>query len=175
MNIILIGMMGSGKTTIGKELSNIIKNYKYVDVDEEIERSTQKKISDIFLQHGEKFFRMLENEKIKKICSQDNQIISTGGGAFESEINRQIMLSSGTVIYLQTTPEEIFNRIKNENINAGKKRPLLKNFSIERISQLINEREKNYKKAKIIIDTTGKTPYNIAQEIMGVIQWLKFR
>lgn len=169
MNIILIGMMGSGKTTIGKELSNFLENYKLIDIDEEIEKSTQKKISDIFLQHGEKFFRILESEKIKKFCSQDNQIISTGGGAFENETNRQTMLSSGIVIYLKTSPEEIFYRIKNEKTNIGKKRPLLKNFSIERISQLIHEREKNYKKAKFIIDTTGKTPYNIAQEIIGAI------
>ena len=61
-------MMGSGKTTIGKELSKNFSEFDYIDIDEEIEKSTQKKISEIFLRHGESFFRMLESEKIEKIC-----------------------------------------------------------------------------------------------------------
>ena len=85
MNIVLIGMMGCGKTTVAKELAQQLNNYKYIDIDEEIEKSTQKKISEIFLRHGEPFFRMLETEKIRCFCKNDNQIISVGGGAFESE------------------------------------------------------------------------------------------
>lgn len=162
MNIILIGMMGSGKTTIGAELAKELPEYKYIDIDEEIEKSTQKKISDIFLQHGEPFFRMLETEKIKHFCKNDSQIISAGGGAFENEENRKLMLQSGKVIYLKATPEEIFNRIKTQT-----HRPLLKkNFSVEKISSIIKLRKKNYEKAHITIDTTNKTPYNIVQEIL---------
>lgn len=165
MNIILIGMMGSGKTTIGAELATELPDYKYIDIDKEIERSTQKKISEIFLKHGEPFFRMLESEKIKHFCQNDNQIISAGGGAFESEENRRLMLSKGKVIYLKTTPEEIFNRIKEQT-----HRPLLKkNFSIEKIAKIMKDREKNYEKAPFTIDTTAKTPYNIVQEILGVL------
>lgn len=174
-NIILIGMMGCGKTTIGIELEKELSGFSYIDIDEEIEKSTQKKISEIFLKHGEKFFRMLESEKIQQICKKQNQIISTGGGAFENPDNQQLMLNSGLVIYLQTSAEEIFARIKKETIergenSAGKKRPLLrKDFSVEKISLIIKEREKNYKKATITIDTTGKSPYNIVQEIIGVL------
>lgn len=173
-NIILIGMMGSGKTTIARLLDENLTEFRYVDIDEEIERSTQKKISDIFLQHGEPFFRMLESEKIKQVCVNSKQIISAGGGAFENEDNRKILLDNGFVIYLKASPEEIFNRIKNETIensisSAGRKRPLLrKDFSVEKIDYLIKSREKNYKKAHITIDTTGKTPYNITQEIIKV-------
>ena len=64
-NIVLIGMMGCGKTTTGDELSRELPDFKYIDIDAEIEKSTQKKISEIFLKHGEQFFRMLENEKVK--------------------------------------------------------------------------------------------------------------
>ncbi len=165
MNIILIGMMGSGKTTIGQELAKALPEYTHIDIDAEIEKSTQKKISEIFLKHGEAFFRMLESEKIKQYCKKDNQIISAGGGAFENEENRKLMLNNATVIYLKASPEEIFNRIKNEF-----HRPLLKkNFSVEKITSLIKLREKNYEKAHYSIDTTGKTPYNIIQEIQKVI------
>lgn len=162
MNIILIGMMGCGKTTIAQELSKLLTDYKYIDIDEEIEKSTQKKISDIFLQHGEQFFRMLESNKIKLISKEDNQIISIGGGAFENEENRKILLKDNLVIYLKATPEEIFERIKSET-----HRPLLKkNFSAEKIGSILQMREKNYKKAHKIVDTNSKTPYNIAQEIL---------
>lgn len=91
-------MMGSGKTTIGAELAKELPEYKYIDIDEEIEKSTQKKISDIFLQHGEPFFRMLETEKIKHFCKNDSQIISAGGGAFENEENRKLMLDRKSVV-----------------------------------------------------------------------------
>lgn len=156
-------MMGCGKTTIGKELAQILTNFEYIDIDEEIEKSTQKKISEIFLRHGEAFFRELETEKVKKFCKlEKNLIISTGGGAFESEENRKLMLADSFVIYLKASPDEIYNRIKNET-----HRPLLrKDFSVEKIASLIKLREKNYKKAKITIDTDKKTPYNIVQEIL---------
>ena len=165
-NITLIGMMGSGKTTTGEELRKLLPDFHYVDIDAEIEKSTQKKISEIFLRHGEPFFRMLESEKIKKFCKEKNYIISAGGGAFESEDNRKIMLETSYVIYLKATPEEIYERIKQEN-----HRPLLKkNFSVEKISSIMKLREKNYRKADITIDTTGKSPLSIAEEIKGVLK-----
>ena len=164
-NIILIGMMGSGKTTVGAALAEKLTDFQYIDIDSEIEKSTQKKISEIFLKHGEPYFRMLETEKIKKFCIGENKIISAGGGAFENEDNRKIMLSNGHVIYLKATPDEIYNRIKNEV-----HRPLLKkHFSLEKIEFIMKNREKNYKKAHFTIDTTGKTPYNIVEEIIGVL------
>ena len=108
---------------------------------------------------------MLESEKIRKFCREKNMIISAGGGAFENEDNRKLMLDSANVIYLKATPEEIYTRIKNET-----HRPLLKkNFSIEKIANIIEMRKKNYEKANIIIDTNGKTPYDIVKEILGAL------
>lgn len=164
-NIILIGMMGCGKSTIAEELSKELNEYKFVDIDNEIEKSTQKKISEIFLKHGEPFFRMLETEKIKHFCNETSLVIAAGGGAFESEENRQIMLSNADVIYLKASPQEIYERIKEET-----HRPLLKkNFSIEKIENIMQLRSKNYEKANIIIDTNGKTPQEIVKEILGVL------
>lgn len=164
-NIILIGMMGAGKTTIAKELVNNLYGYKLVDIDLEIEKSTNKKISEIFLRFGEKHFRLLESDKIKQVCKGSNLIISLGGGGFENPDNRDILLNCGKVFYLMASPEEIFNRIKSQT-----HRPLLnKNFSVERIEQLIKAREINYKKAHVKIDTNGKKPYDIVKEILGAI------
>ena len=164
-NIALIGMMGSGKTTVGAELQKLLPKYSYVDVDELIEKSTQKKISEIFLKYGEPHFRILESDKIKNVMNNDNQIISLGGGAFESEENRKIILNNAKVIYLKATPQAIYNRIKEET-----HRPLLKrNFSIEKITEIMLKRQINYIKAHFTIDTTDKTPYNIANEILGVL------
>ena len=165
-NIVLIGMMGCGKTTVAKELAKLLPDYIYIDIDSEIEKSTQKKISEIFLRHGEPFFRMLETEKLRKFCKNlKKQIISAGGGAFENPENRNIMMENGIIVYLKTTPDEIFNRIKSET-----HRPLLrKDFSVEKISTIMKKREINYEKADIIITTDKKTPQEIAKEIIGVL------
>lgn len=164
-NIALTGMMGCGKTSVSKELGTLLPDYSIIDIDNEIEKSTNKKISEIFLKFGEPHFRMLETDKIQKFVYGKKQIISLGGGAFEDEFNRKIILDNCLVIYLRTTPEEIYKRIKNET-----HRPLLaKKFSVERITDIIKKRSVNYEKADVIIDTDGKTPYNIANEILGVM------
>lgn len=165
-NIALIGMMGCGKTTVAKELNSLLPDFKDVDIDEEIEKASGKKISEIFLKYGEAHFRMLEIEKIKKIFLGDNQVISLGGGAFENPVNREIILKNSHVIYLKTSAEEIHRRIKQEF-----HRPLLiKNNTIERISEIMNTREPNYLKANYTIITDGKSPKEIAYEILGVIK-----
>ncbi len=164
-NIALTGMMGCGKSSVSKELGKLLPEYSIIDIDSEIEKTTNKKISEIFLKFGEPHFRMLETDKIQKFVYGKNQIISLGGGAFEDEFNRKIILENCLVIYLRTTPEEIYKRIKNET-----HRPLLaKKFSVERITDIIKKRSVNYEKADVTIDTDGKTPYNIANEILGVM------
>lgn len=164
-NIALIGMMGSGKTTIAGELHKRLPGYTLVDIDSEIEKGSGKKISEIFLKFGEARFRELEREKIKKFTALTHQIIAPGGGAFEDEGNRKKLLEHSTVIYLKASPEEIYKRIKQET-----HRPLLaKNFSVERIAVLSAGRAVNYEKADFTIDTDNKTPYDIVNEILGVL------
>ena len=164
-NIALIGMMGCGKSTIGKELQRHLLEYSFVDIDELIESSTQKKISEIFLKYGEHHFRVLENDKIKSVLKNDFQIISLGGGAFEDPENRDLLLSKAFVIFLKASPQAIFDRIKNET-----HRPLLRrDFSVEKIQEIMQKRLPNYEKAHFTIDTTEKTPYNIVNEILGVL------
>ncbi len=164
-NIALIGMMGSGKTTAAEELHRVLTDYSLVDIDSEIEKGSGRKISEIFLKFGEARFRELEREKIKKFSALKHQIIALGGGAFEDEANRSRLLENCTVIYLKASPEEIYKRIKQET-----HRPLLaKNFSVERIAKISNDRARNYEKADFTIDTDNKTPYDVVKEILGVI------
>lgn len=164
-NITLIGMMGSGKTTTAKELSKILPEFKLVDIDDEIEKSSGKKISEIFLKYGEAHFRELETNKIKQFIQNDLQIISAGGGAFENPDNRRRLLENSFVFFLKASPQTIYDRIKAES-----HRPLLKkNFSVEKIANILSLREKNYQKANYTIETDKKTPEDIAKEIAGVI------
>lgn len=164
-NITLIGMMGSGKTTTAKELSKILPEFKLVDIDDEIEKSSGKKISEIFLKYGEAHFRELETNKIKQFIQNDLQIISAGGGAFENPDNRRRLLENSFVFFLKASPQTIYDRIKAES-----HRPLLKkNFSVEKIANILSLREKNYQKANHTIETDKKTPEDIAKEIAGVI------
>ncbi len=162
-NFALIGMMGSGKTTVAEELDKILSDYVLVDIDKEIEKSSGKKISELFLRFGEQHFRLLESDKIKKFAINKKQIIALGGGAFEDENNRRLLKENCTVIYLKASAQEIYDRIKTEF-----HRPLLrKNFSLERINEIMAKREKNYMKADIVINTDGKLPKEIAKEILG--------
>ncbi|MEE3349497.1 MAG: shikimate kinase [Candidatus Gastranaerophilaceae bacterium] len=165
-NLVLIGMMGCGKTTVAKQLEKLLPEYNRIDIDEEIEKSSGKKISEIFLKFGEPHFRLLESNKIKSVLLKKNQIIALGGGAFENAENRAVICSNAKVIYLKTSAEEIYKRIKNEF-----HRPLLsKNVSAERILEIMNKREPNYLKADIIVQTDNKTPEEISKEILEVIE-----
>lgn len=162
--IILIGMMGSGKTTIGKILGEKL-NIESFDIDSIIEAQTNKSVSEIFSSYGEIYFRELEKNTIKEIFKPDNKIISLGGGAFENNETRNLLLNNSTIIYLKTSPITIYERIKNDT-----KRPLLKNkMSIKKITELINLRQKNYELANLHISTDNKRPNTIINEILGAL------
>lgn len=165
--ITLIGMMGSGKTTIGKILSEQT-GISAIDLDNFIENKENKSISEIFKTKGEQYFRTVEANTIKELTqTTSSQILSLGGGAFENEQTRELLLKNSTVIYLETTPEEIFKRIKKTN-----NRPLLKNnMTIEKISEIMTKRKNNYNLAHRKILTDGKTPSKIAKEILGALEW----
>ena len=162
MNITLIGMMGSGKTTVGKELEKQLSGFTLYDTDNEIERVEGCSIPEIFEKFGEAYFREKETAAIRELMKKDNIILSTGGGAFENPANRKLLLEKSRVIYLKTSPEVIFERIKHET-----HRPLLgKDFSTEKISAIIEKRRANYELAHLTIDTDFKSPYNIVTEII---------
>ena len=163
--IVLTGMMGSGKSTIAKILEEKLQ-IEAIDIDSYIEKSQEKTISEIFEQEGEDFFRNLEVNTIKALFKPKNLILSLGGGAFENEETRNYLLKNSNVFYLETSANIIFDRIKSDTT-----RPLLCNkMSIEKITEIINLRKNNYQSAKYKITTDKKTPAQIAEYIIGVIE-----
>lgn len=162
--IVLIGMMGSGKTTIGKLLGEKL-TLRSIDIDVIIEQNEKRTVSEIFQNEGEKYFRNIERETIEKKFTNKDLIISLGGGAFEDQLTQELLLKNSTVIYLKTSPNVILERIKN-NTN----RPLLKNqMTVEKIQSIILQRQKNYELANITILTDNKNTDKIVEEILGVI------
>lgn len=165
-NIVLAGFMGTGKTEVGKELSNIL-GWKLIDVDDEIVKAKRITINDIFSQLGEPAFRDIETEMIRKISGNKNVIISTGGGAVLRQENMDILREKGVIVCLTATPETILKRTNNND-----ERPLLKvEDPLRKIKELLDFRKPFYKKADIMIDTENRTPRRIAEEILERIKW----
>ncbi len=161
-NIILIGMMGAGKSTVGKYLQKMLPNFSLVDIDSKIEEDEGISISEIFERYTEKGFRRIETLTIEDVCKNSNLIISTGGGAFESEENRNILLNSGKVFYLFADSQTLYDRIKTEG-----HRPLLQCKNPFKIfTEILDNRDKNYRKADYIIDTSSLNPELTAKEIL---------
>ena len=167
MKIILIGIMGVGKTTIGKELSNIL-NLKFIDMDEEIEKDEKTTISNIFDKYGEDKFREIEANLLNKLILEDNIIISTGGGIIKKQENINLLKSQDNVIFLNGSIETIVSHLYNEINN----RPLLKNSTNlkETIKNLLNERYEKYKESsKIEISVDNKNIDEVVSQILVYI------
>ncbi len=164
-NIVLTGFMGTGKSEVSRELSRVL-GWTAIDIDTEIERAQKMKITEIFKQFGEPGFRDIETEFIKKISKNKNIIISTGGGAVLKQKNIDVLRENGVIICLTATPDTILKRTgKNHN------RPLLQvDDPLKKINELLEFRRPYYEKADIMIDTEGKTPLQIAEEIIEKIR-----
>ena len=164
MNIALVGMMGCGKTTIGKLIAKDL-NFSFIDTDELIVEKENRSINKIFEENGEEFFREIETSILLKTLNNDNQIISTGGGIIKKDKNIKLLKEKSIVIYLEADDKTLYERVKN-----NKDRPLLNVDDMqEKITTLLKERENKYKQAHHTISTTNKEPNNIAKEITGII------
>lgn len=162
-NIVLIGMPGAGKSYMAARLARLLVHFTFIDIDEEIETETGMKISQIFEENGEEYFRAIESKIVKETSKLKNLIISIGGGAFENPENIAALKKNGLTFYLRTSPKELFNRIKDET-----HRPLFKdNLSAEPIEKLLKIRENNYMKADFVIDTDNKQAYTILNDILS--------
>ena len=138
-NIFLIGMMGSGKTTIAKLLSKKIA-IDYFDTDEEIEKIMGMSIQQIFDEYGEKRFRLIESSFFNEMANVNTAIYATGGGIVESEINQQTLRNNGFTVFLDCSIKEIKRRISNDN-----NRPLFKNNSEDNLNIIYQKRKNAYK------------------------------
>ena len=163
-NIVLVGPMGCGKTTVGRQLANKL-NQDFFDTDHEIINKTGVSIDHIFDIEGEKGFRRRESEVLESVCDMKNIVLATGGGVILLEQNREILKRAGLVVYLSSSVEQLLRRTAK-----SKTRPLLENSSDRQktITEIVNARDKYYREvATIVIDTTGKKLNEVIDIIMN--------
>ena len=159
-NLVLLGMMGVGKTTIGEIVAKK-QDMEFIDTDKNIEKKCSMSISEIFREKGEKFFRIEEEKEVLKSIKKNNCVISLGGGAFINEAIRSAILKNTISVWL-----DIDLKTLNERIKWNKKRPLLdKENSQKKINQLYSERKNIYKLANHKINCDGLDKESIAKKI----------
>jgi shikimate kinase len=160
-NIVLIGFMGTGKSTVGRMLAEAL-GWTYTDSDDRIVTAQGVTIPDIFERDGEAGFRAIESDVLKRVMYEGQQVIATGGGAVLAEANRIVMKDNGYVVALKAEKAEIIARVSGDH-----GRPLLQGDLEQRVTQLLESRKTAYDFADLIVDTTGLTPEQVVERIMA--------
>ena len=160
-NLILIGFMGTGKTSLGKLLAEKLGR-GFIDIDQKIEQDAGLSIPQIFEKYGEKYFRELEKNAVKEITQRRGLVIATGGGTIKDEENLRLLKNSGVIVCLTTEPEEILRRTERRG-----ERPTLdaEEDRLTTIKKLLAERQQFYSQADYTIDTTDWSPLQIMNDI----------
>jgi len=162
-NIVLIGFMGTGKSTIGKSIAKRL-DLAFIDIDMLIESRMNQTISGIFEKFGEKYFRELEKKVVKEYSEKEGQVISTGGGVVLDVENMENLKSSGIVIMLKARPEIIFR-----NVSKDQNRPLLKSDDpMERIIELLEKRQEYYKNNHYEIEVSDLAVDDVVNEVIRI-------
>ena len=159
-NIVFLGMMGSGKTSIGKLISNKLKK-DFFDIDQVIENNIGMNISKIFDQKGEKFFRDQEEKITLNILKKNDKIIALGGGAFLNKNIRDEILNNHISFWLNWDAKTLINRIKKST-----KRPIAINSTSNELNKIIQKRSYIYSKALYKVDCNGLTKVEIVKEVL---------
>ena len=163
-NLVLLGMMGCGKSTIGRLLAKKM-NFRFIDIDTKIEKKTNIKIAEIFKKNGEDFFRKLEQKTTLQFLNKINCIISLGGGGFINNIIRSETQKRSITFWLNWDNKTLINRIKN-----NKKRPVALNLSDSQLKNLINIRSKIYSKSDYNIECENMTKIEIVNKIIRIYE-----
>lgn len=164
--VVLIGMMGAGKTAVGMALSRLL-GVPFVDSDEEIERAASMSVAEIFARDGEDFFRARESEVLARLLSGPPCILSTGGGAFLAEANRKAIAARGVAVWLRADLELLWNRVRHKTT-----RPLLRTPDPKgTLAALLAAREPVYAEAAITVE--ARPEYSIEQTADKVIRALQ--
>jgi shikimate kinase len=160
-NIVLVGFMGTGKSSVGRAVASK-SEYAFVDMDEIIEQREGKSINAVFSEYGEDFFRQLEHRLVLELSEISQKVIAAGGGVVKNQDNIELFKKKGCIICLTATPQEISRRLQNTS-----SRPLLnKKNKIQVISDLMRQRAIYYSQFELQVDTTGKTIDRIADEVL---------
>ena len=163
-NLVLIGMMSSGKSTIGELLAKKL-NFKFFDIDKIIENETKMKITEIFKIKGENFFRNLEEKTTIKLLNFSNVVISLGGGGFVNEIIRKETNTKSKTFWLDWNLDTLISRIRKKN-----NRPVALALNNNELKNLIIKRSKYYSKAKYKINCQNLTRSEIVKKILNLYE-----
>jgi len=160
-NIFLIGLMGAGKTSVGRLLARRLGK-QFVDCDHEIERTTGVRIPVIFEIEGEAGFRAREGRMLGELVQRNDIVLATGGGAVLSEENRRLLSECGTVVYLRATPHDLWQRTRHD-----RNRPLLQTENpLGKLAALFAERDPLYREiSHVVIDTGNQSVSNLAHRL----------
>lgn len=164
-NIVLVGFMGTGKSTVGRVIAQKL-GFHFIDTDDVIEQTSKAKISDIFAEHGEVYFRDLESQAVKSVALMKNQVVATGGGVVLRSSNIDLLRTGGPVFCLNATPKAIWDRVR-----SSQSRPLLRGPDpLKKIETLLDKRAPYYALADHQIETTGVSVDRVANEIISYIE-----
>jgi shikimate kinase len=163
-NLVFLGMMGSGKTSVGLIVSNKLK-LNFFDIDEEIEKECGIKISKIFEAKGEAYFRKIEEDITLKILKKNNCVISLGGGAFLNKNIKNEVLKNHLSFWLNWDENTLINRIKN-----SKKRPLAFKSTKNELVEIIKKRSNIYSKARFKVECERFTINQVAEKILNIYE-----
>lgn len=166
-NVFLVGFMGTGKTTIGKELAKMMGR-KFQDLDAELEKRLGQSVVDYFAEFGEAKFREAEERVAVELSTTNNRVIATGGGTILNPRIYEALDATGLLICLYTQRDDLVDRLKRND-----KRPLVRGQSPEeikvKVDQLLKERSEKYERVKIRIDTSDLTPMAAARKIFELV------
>ena len=164
-NIFLVGLMGAGKTSVGRMLARRL-NMEFFDTDAEIERITGVKIPLIFEIEGETGFRAREEKMIEQLSAMNGIVLATGGGAVIAETNRRFLKSRGRVIYLRAAPEDLWRRTRRD-----RNRPLLQTADpLGKLRTLHEQRDPLYREvADLIVDTGSQSVAHLTSKIQQLL------
>ena len=167
-NIILVGFMGTGKTTVGRRVSGKL-NMDFYDTDEYIKQCEGMSVADVLTKKGPKYFEGAQRFAVKNLCENKNALIATGGSTLSDEKCREILFENGITVWLRAKPETI-----HENLtNSHNKRAELAGKSLDEIIKIIEEYSKEYEKSNIIVDVDENTNRDIDAVVDKVVNEIK--
>lgn len=166
--IVLVGLMGVGKSTVGRKLADLLDT-GFIDADEAIETAAQRSVSEIFAAHGEAYFRDGERRVIARLMAEGHGVIATGGGAFVDAETRAMILAKGVTVWIRATVETLVKRTGRRN-----SRPLLREGDPQAIlNRLADERDPLYRQAPIHVNSEEGPHHATALRILeGIERWL---
>jgi shikimate kinase len=160
--VVLVGFMGSGKTSVGRALARRL-GYGFEDLDRRVEERAGRSIAEIFRDEGEEAFREREREEARAVSRLRDRVVATGGGAFARPDTRALLQEGALTVWLRCDLDRILARVP-----ADGSRPLAGNRAI--MQTLLAEREPSYRLADVVVDASAGTPREVADRIVGLIE-----